>query len=283
MVSKQFDLVSVIVPTRNSARTIDHCLRSIRHQSHPAIEVVVVDNASDDSTAGKAAEFADVVVQAGPERARQRNVGAARANASFLVFIDSDMKLDQGVIAEAVAAARDGAGAVVIPEESFGEGFWARCKAFERRCYLNDGTVEAARFYTRRVFESVGGFDEGIMAGPEDWDIHERVRATGVRIGRTKAFIRHDEGRLRLWETMATKFYYGRSTGVYIRRHPELARRQLRVVRPAFIRQRRMLVSHPMTAAGMLFMKACELSAGAAGLAWSRIELGRRRRSPAAG
>ena len=271
MLTDNADLVTVVVPTRNSARTIERCLRSIREQTHPAVELIVVDNHSGDSTPESAAAIADVVVEAGPERAAQRNIGAARARGSFLVFIDSDMELAPRVIAEAVAQAHQGADAVVIPEESFGEGFWAHCKAVERSCYLHDETVESARFFTRRVFDQVGGFDEEIMAGGEDWDIHERVGRAGVRVGRTSEVIRHDEGRLRLSETMATKFYYGRGTGVYIRKHPELARRQVRVLRPAFVRHWRKLAREPTTAAGMLAMKVCELSAGAAGFLWSRI------------
>jgi glycosyltransferase involved in cell wall biosynthesis len=265
------DLVSVVVPTRNSERTIERCLRGIREQSHDAVELIVVDNHSEDASPAIAAAIADVVVEAGPERSAQRNIGAARARGSFLAFIDSDMTLERDVIAEAVAAARGGAAAVVIPEESVGDGFWSRCKALERSCYLHDETVEAARFFEREAFERVGGFDEAIMAGPEDWDIHERVRQTSSQVGRTQAIIRHDEGRLRLRETMATKFYYGRATAAYIRKHPRLARRQLRVVRPAFLRHWRELAKQPITTAGMLFMKVCELGAGAAGLAWSLV------------
>jgi hypothetical protein len=93
------------------------------------------------------------------------------------------------------------------------------------------------------------------MAGPEDWDIHERVRQVGARVGRTGGTIRHDERQLRLSETMATKSYYGRGTGVYIRKHPELARRQLRLVCRAFVRHWRRLRREPLTAVGMLAMK----------------------------
>lgn len=271
MVTDNGDLVTVVVPTRNSERTIERCLRSIREQTHAAMELIVVDNHSGDSTPESAAALADVVVQAGPERSSQRNVGAARASGSFLVFIDSDMELGRQVISQAVAQARHGADAVVIPEESFGEGFWAHCKAVERSCYLHDETVESARFFTRRVFEQVGGFDEEIMAGGEDWDIHERARRAGARFGRTDDIIHHDEGRLRLSETMVTKFYYGRGTGVYVRKHPDLARQQFRLIRPAFVRHWRRLAREPIVAAGMLVMKVCELSAGAAGVLWSRI------------
>ena len=264
------DLVSVIVPTRNNAATIERCLRSIRDQTHPEVETIVVDNGSSDGTRDLAQPLADEVLEAGPERSAQRNAGARAAGGDFLVFVDSDMTLEPEVLADCVRAARDGALSVVIPERSFGEGYWTRAKVLERDCYLGDETIEAARFFTREAFDRVGGYDEAIVAGPEDWDIHQRVAALGGRVGRSGAIIWHDEGRLRLRETMATKYYYGQSTSVYLRKHPERARAQLTVARPAFLRHWRALAARPHLAAGMIVMKALELGSGAAGLLVAR-------------
>ena len=43
-------LVSVVIPTKDSIRTIERCLRSIREQTWPAVELVVIDNYSEDGT-----------------------------------------------------------------------------------------------------------------------------------------------------------------------------------------------------------------------------------------
>ena len=43
-------LVSFVVPTKNSARTLEMCLESLRGQTHSDVEVVVVDNSSSDET-----------------------------------------------------------------------------------------------------------------------------------------------------------------------------------------------------------------------------------------
>jgi len=48
----------VVVPTRNSSRTIEACLRSLRAQDHPC-RVVVVDNHSSDDTVAVARLLAD--------------------------------------------------------------------------------------------------------------------------------------------------------------------------------------------------------------------------------
>jgi probable beta-1,3-galactosyltransferase len=43
-------LVSVIIPTYNSSRTLEKCLKSIKNQTYKNIEIIVVDNNSIDNT-----------------------------------------------------------------------------------------------------------------------------------------------------------------------------------------------------------------------------------------
>jgi glycosyltransferase involved in cell wall biosynthesis len=263
--------VSVIVPTRNSARTLAECLRSVRAQSHDEVEVLVVDNESADGTSAIARDFADVVLTAGPERSAQRNRGTTKATGAAFLFVDSDMILARDVIADCVRAATGGVGAVVIPEASFGDGFWARCKSLERSCYVDDPAIEAARFFTREVFENLGGYDEQLVGG-EDWDLHERARRSGAAVGRADAYIWHDEGRLELGELVAKKFRYGKTLGRYARKHPRLARSQLQPLRPAFLRHRSRLVRYPLVTAGIVVMKLAEAGAGFAGLVVATTE-----------
>src|SRR5947209_7391463 len=96
------DLVSVIVPTRNSDRTLRECLTSVRAQSYESVEVIVIDNRSSDQTLRIARENADLVDIWGPERSAQRNRGAALARGEFLLFVDSDMTLTTQVVGDCV-------------------------------------------------------------------------------------------------------------------------------------------------------------------------------------
>src|SRR5579875_879461 len=162
-------LVSVVVPTRNSAASLRPCLQSIIDQSYPHVETVVVDNHSTDATVEIARSMASTVLTQGPERSVQRNAGARVAKGSYLVFIDSDMVLAPAVIERCIQGvqANPALKGLIIPEESVGEGFWARCKALERSCYVGDDSVEAARFFRRDVFERTGGYDELLNAGED--------------------------------------------------------------------------------------------------------------------
>ena len=62
-------LVSVIVPTKNSSKTLEACLRSIKEQSYKNIEIIVVDNNSIDDTKESAKKYTDKVFNFGPEGA----------------------------------------------------------------------------------------------------------------------------------------------------------------------------------------------------------------------
>src|ERR1022692_5165255 len=91
-------LVSVIVPTKNSAVTLEACLKSIKEQIYYPIELIVVDNHSSDATREIARQFTDKVFVKGPERSAQRNYGAASASGRYLLMVDSDMELDRKVV-----------------------------------------------------------------------------------------------------------------------------------------------------------------------------------------
>ena len=56
-------LVSVIIPTKNSARTIEACLRSVKYQDYKNIEIIVVDNFSTDGTQEIAKKYTEKVYE----------------------------------------------------------------------------------------------------------------------------------------------------------------------------------------------------------------------------
>jgi glycosyltransferase involved in cell wall biosynthesis len=254
-------LVTVIVTTRNSARTLEACLASIRSQDHSAIELVVVDNDSTDSTQAIALRYCDGFAVRGPERSAQRNHGAALARGAYVLFIDSDMVLDAGVVSEGIRALRDDeVRAVAIPEVSFGAGYWTRCRILERTCYVGDDDVEAARLFRRLDFMEVGGYDLDLN-GAEDWDLSARV-ASGSKLARTASFIHHDEGRITLRGCYVKRRYYARGYLRYLAKRRRVSQSQTNVVfRPAFFRHWRGLASHPALTGGMFLLKTTELAA----------------------
>lgn len=89
---------SVIIPAYNAENNILDCLESIEVQSFPGIEVIVVDDGSQDHTAEIAEKFQNHFedlqiirsINRGPAEAR--NIGINHAKGKYLLFIDSDDK-----------------------------------------------------------------------------------------------------------------------------------------------------------------------------------------------
>jgi glycosyltransferase involved in cell wall biosynthesis len=265
----QNQLVSVIVTTRNSQRTLEACLISIGRQVYPAIELIVIDNGSTDQTVTIAQRYADCVPDFAPvpwiATSAQRNLGARMASGAYLLFIDSDMRLSAEVVRDAVMTVqRTGSPGAIIPEISVGEGYWARCRALERSCYHGDDSAEAARFFRTKPFRESAGYDEELTA-LEDWDLSQRI-AGGGSLPRIGAVIIHDEGHLRLIGAAAKKRYYGASFRRLVGKHGKrgLMRANL-VARPAFFRSWRRLSHGGLATPGMFLLRAVELVAAASG------------------
>lgn len=260
-------LVSVIVPTRNSSPTLEACLMSIREQTYRKVEVIVVDGSSTDDTVRIAELYGSRVIQTRHERSASRNLGVAMSQGATVLFVDSDMRLSRTLIEECVQLIQMGFDALVIPEASIGEGFWAKCRALEKECYVGDVSIEAPRAFDKQTFIELGGYDNQLVGG-EDWDLSERCKQARLSIGRANAKLYH-KGHEPISRAVAKKFYYGKTILSYITKHPQLALRQILPVRLAFVRNLSKLRKDPVHAAGLIFLKLMEFFAMSLGIAAS--------------
>ena len=106
--------VSIIIPARNEARNIEACIEGALAQDHPGIEIIVVDDRSDDETAEIAArtgrDRVRVIRSAGPPpgwagKPAACNAGAEAASGRWLLFLDADVRLARWAIRRALAMA----------------------------------------------------------------------------------------------------------------------------------------------------------------------------------
>lgn len=264
-------MVSIIINTKNEEKNIGCCLESIKKQIYKDYEVIVVDNSSTDETVKIAGSFGAQVAVFGPERSEQKNYGVGLARGDFLLFVDADMELTPGVVGSCVSKANEGYEAIVIVEESIGNGFWAKCRMLEKRMYFNDPLIEAPRFFKKEVFQKAGGYTTGMVSG-EDWDLRERVKKNGARIGRATDLIYHHEGDLKLADSLKKKFYYSARSKKYLSKNPPgLSSIVLFIFRPAYIRNIRYLFFDPAHFLGVIFLKTAELILGTAGIIYSKF------------
>ena len=265
------ETISVVITTKNEEEVIGNLLKSVEDQSYKNFEIILVDNNSTDRTTQIARTFDARVFDKGPERSIQRNFGVEKAKGEYILILDADMVLTKDVLKDcAQKVGKDETlGGLVIPEVSFGEGFWSKFKIFEREFYLGDETIEAPRFFKKAIFKKFGGYDEKIT-GPEDWDLPLRMKKLGVKIGRIKSVIRHNEGRFSPFKSAQKKFYYASHAGVFLKRHPEqiFVKGNL-IFRPVFFRKWKKLAGSPILTIGMFAVKSLEAAAVILGIIYS--------------
>ncbi|HWO47940.1 MAG TPA: glycosyltransferase family A protein, partial [Solirubrobacterales bacterium] len=88
-------LVSVVIPCWNQAHYLGEAIESALSQSYPSLEVIVVDDGSEDNSAAVAARFPGVrcLRQGNSGVAAARNRGLAEAGGEYAVFLDADDRL----------------------------------------------------------------------------------------------------------------------------------------------------------------------------------------------
>ena len=214
--------VSVVIPTHDRGRVVVEAIESALAQTHPPLEVIVVDDGSTDDTAERVGRLRDARVRylrrphAGVSAAR--NAGIAAATGDLVAFLDSDdlWKPDK-VEAEIAALARyPSAGGVFSDLEkvdgaTFVPSFMRRTRVFSRLlaerayreglllsaralylCLLQEVPIKTPALTVRRsALERVGGFNEA-WTSSEDWEFLLRFarRESLVYVDRPLAVIR---------------------------------------------------------------------------------------------
>lgn len=110
------DLVSVVIPTHDRPETIDRAVASVLAQTHPAVEVIVVDDGWRTPARVATKDERVRVVRQDPARgvACARNLGVAQTRGAFVAFLDDDDTFHPHKLATQLASLRENAGADAV-------------------------------------------------------------------------------------------------------------------------------------------------------------------------
>jgi glycosyltransferase involved in cell wall biosynthesis len=204
----QVPLVSVVIPTYNSAQYLPETIESVLSQSWQDFEIIIVDDGSTDNTQEIVEAFNSTKIRyirqensGGPSK--PRNVGVHHARGKYISLFDSDDLMSRNKLAQAVAFLERYsdlgllfANFEVCNErgESFPGTFLDEYQTFrdlpkrqvDEKWFIIESEVAyngllsqnfigtSGTVVPKAVFLSVGGFDENI-AGPEDRDMWLRI------------------------------------------------------------------------------------------------------------
>ena len=222
-------LISVIVSTKNEEECIEACLKSIKNQTYPNIEIIVSDARSTDDTVKIARKYADKVLVKKTNVSEGRNLGAKHARGKFLVFLDADVNLDKYFIINALKRLRSKNVAIVVGLYSFFEKN-LRATIFEWYNKITvlplfkigvPQTLVGCTFAVKKSnFFKINGFREDLI-NAEDFDITLRMKKIGDVVlekrcrFKTSARRFENEGYFKLiliWSINYAWFYFIRSS-----------------------------------------------------------------------
>jgi len=184
--------VSYILAVYNGRQYLAEAIDSIRNQSRPVDEIIVVDDGSTDDTAQIAARCGSPVrcicqQNAGQSAARNHGVRASRGD--MLAFLDCDDLIHPKKIDRQLQRFTEAPQLMLI--DAYAQNFWSPELSEEQR-QLSGLQVHthssqpwpefiATWLFRREVWQRVGEFDENRRFA-EDSDWHDRVRFSGLPI-----------------------------------------------------------------------------------------------------
>lgn len=96
--------VSIIVPIYNAEAFLPMCITSLTHQTHEALEIILVNDGSTDHSLAIAKQFADsdarivILSQDNQGQSAARNKGLEIATGEYIMFVDADDYIDSDYI-----------------------------------------------------------------------------------------------------------------------------------------------------------------------------------------
>jgi GT2 family glycosyltransferase len=196
--------VSAIVPNWNGKNLLERLLMTLRAQSHPVDEVLVVDNGSSDGSADAAVRGGARVIRLGRNAGFSGavNRGVKEARGEWLAILNNDVELAPDWVAKLLGAAGSDAtwfvtGRILSARERGRiDGTWDLLCRGGCAWRAGHGCADGARFATGRViwcapataalfraelFRRVGGLAQEFESHLEDVDFGLRCAAVGCR------------------------------------------------------------------------------------------------------
>jgi glycosyltransferase involved in cell wall biosynthesis len=180
--------VSVVVPCYNGGRFLDGLMASLARQTFQDFEIVIVDDGSDDAETSRKlvglAGLAHVIRQNNRGPSAARNVGIRQARADIVFTLDCDDTIEPTFLAETVPLLRASppeVAAVFTDIRLTGAESGVVPRYFNRFDLLFTNTISSGLVLRKASWSAVGGYDESMREGYEDWDFSLRLARAGYR------------------------------------------------------------------------------------------------------
>ncbi len=200
-------LVSVIIPSYNSAHFIADAINSVINQSYTNWELIIVDDGSTDDLERVIKTYLEedtrikFVKKSNGGLGSARNFGIQHAEGTYILPLDADDTFEPSFIEKAVHLFSNHNDLKVVYCEAayFGakQGIW-HLKDYTYKDLLVSNMIFATSMFKKEDYERVGGYNEIILY--EDWDFWLRLLKDGGEVYRIPEVLfnyqQHHEGSL---------------------------------------------------------------------------------------
>jgi len=174
------ELVSVVIPCYNSGTTISQTVASVKAQTWPNIEIVIVDDGSNDPLTIQVLDALDNVIllrQVNSGLPAARNSGFRAASGNFVLPLDADDWIDAETITVMIRALQsNGYSGYIYCDvclEGEGNGILQKPYNYFQQLFINQ--IPYCLLIPKQIWESIGGYDETMCQGYEDWEFNIRL------------------------------------------------------------------------------------------------------------
>jgi len=175
--------ISVVIPCYKYAHFLKECVDSVKAQTYPVHEIIVVSDGSPDNTVEVCKEL-DVtcIEKENGGLSSARNAGIKIATGDWIMCLDADDKLVPGAIEEHMKLLKDSLSIAQCALMEFGQRHivMVPTEASLKRI-LRSNTVFCNAVFNKKVWSAIGGYDESDVMrwGWEDYEFWVRCLEYG--------------------------------------------------------------------------------------------------------
>lgn len=185
--------VSIVIPCFNHGATLQETLDSVNSQTSRNYEVVVVDDGSTDEAtvrfldqlAVRNIEGLKVLRTANQGVSAARNEGIRAAQGQYVLTLDADDRIASDYLEKAYEIFESQPGILIVYGERtlFGEKTGqAPLPSYDKRRLLVENMIYPASFFRKKSWQEVGGYNEKMVYGWEDWDFWIALSSLGGKV-----------------------------------------------------------------------------------------------------
>lgn len=187
--NKNNPLISVVIPCYNHGQYLEEAILSVKKQTFNDYEIIVVNDGSTDSYTIKILDelkikYKDIsfIDQGNGHLSNARNNGIRKSRGEFFLPLDADDAIAATMLAECYEKIikNPGAGFVYTYTKLFGDTNEVMVrKSYNFYDLLQTNYVVASSLFRKSAWENVGGYDENMKSGYEDWEFLIRLGKKG--------------------------------------------------------------------------------------------------------